>query len=70
MSCLYKGKLSIFPIYITSPYNAFFYFLKDQVYKDTELGIITNVSLGRLIKAIFANIHKMNGACAFLLDTS
>ena len=42
----------------------FFYFLEEQVHKDTKLGIITNVGKRRLVKAIFANIHKMSDACA------
>ena len=42
----------------------FFYFLEGQVHKDTKLGIITNVSKSRLVKGIFANIHKMSDACA------
>ena len=55
--------MSIVPEYIPSPY-IFFYFLEGQVNKDTMLGIITNVGKSGLIKAIFANIHKMSYACA------
>ena len=63
MSCLYKGK----NIYCPSVYTFsihFFYFLEGQVNKDTKLGIITNVGKSGLVKAIFANIHKMSDACA------
>ena len=42
----------------------FFYFLEGQVHKDTKLGIITNVGKSRLVKATFANIHRMSDACA------
>ena len=42
----------------------FFYFLEGQVHKDTKLGIINNVGKSRLVKAIFANIHKMSDTCA------
>ena len=55
--------MSIVPVYIPSPY-IFFYFLEGQVNKDTKLGITTNVGKGGLIKAIFANIHKMSDAFA------
>ena len=41
----------------------FFYFLESQVYKDSKLGIITNVGRRRLLKIIFTNIHKMSDAC-------
>ena len=34
------------------------------MHKDTKLGIITNAGKSRLIKVIFADIHKMSDACA------
>ena len=40
------------------------YFLEEQVHKDSKLGIMTIVGKSRLVKVIFANIHKMSGACA------
>ena len=55
--------MSIVPVYIPSPYSVFFYFLEGQVQKDTNLGIINNVGKSRLVKSIFANIHKMSDAC-------
>ena len=63
MSCLYKGKNVYCPIAYTFSTH-FFYFLEGQVNKDTKLGIITNVGKSGLVKAIFANIHKMSDACA------
>ena len=51
--------MTIVPVYKTSPYNVFF-LLFGRVRK---LGIITNVGKSRLVKAIFANIHKMSDAC-------
>ena len=56
--------MSIVPVYIPSPYNVFFYFLEEQVHKDTKLGIIINVGKSRLVKAVFVNIQKMSDACA------
>ena len=56
--------MSIFTVYIPSPYNGFLYFLEGQVHKDNKLGIMTNVDKNRLVKVIFTNIHKISGACA------
>ena len=56
--------MSIAPVYVPSPYNAFLYFLEGKVHKDSELGIMTNVGKSRLVKVIFTNIHKISGACA------
>ena len=42
----------------------FFYFLKGQVHKENELGIMTNVDKSRLVKVIFTNIQKTSDACA------
>ena len=56
--------MSIFTVYIPSPYNGFLYFLEGQVHKDNKLGIMTNVDKSRLVKVIFTNIHKISGACA------
>ena len=50
-------------LYIPSPYHVFLYFLEGQVDKDNKLGIMTNVGKSRLVKFIFTNIHKINGAC-------
>ena len=46
----------------------FIYFFVGQVHKDKKFGIITNVGKSRLIKAIFANIHKMSDASASSFD--
>ena len=56
--------MSIVPAYITSPYNVFLYFLKEQMYKDSNLEIMTNLDKSRLVKVIFTNIHKISDACA------
>ena len=56
--------MSIVPLYISSPYNIFLYFLEGQVHKDSKLGIMTNVGKSRLVKVIFTNIHKISDACA------
>ena len=56
--------MSIVPVYIPSPYNAFLYFLEGQVYQDSKLGIMTNMGKSRLAKVIFTNIHKISDACA------
>ena len=40
----------------------FLYFLKGQVHKENELGIMTNVDKSRLVKVIFTNIHKISDA--------
>ena len=50
-----KGKMSIDPVYIPSPY-VFVYFLKGQVHEDSKLEIITNVGESRLLKVITTNI--------------
>ena len=42
----------------------FFYFLEGQVHKDNKLGIITNVGKSGLVKATFANFHKISDSCA------
>ena len=55
--------MSIVPLYISSPYNIFLYFLEGQVHKDSKLGIMTNVGKNRLVKVIFTNIHKISDAC-------
>ena len=56
--------MSIFTVYIPSPYNVFLYFLEEQVHKYNKLRIITNVGKSRLVKAIFTNIHKISDTCA------
>ena len=56
--------MSVVPVYIPSPYNAFLYFLEEKVNKDIQLGIMTNVGKNRLAKAIFTNIHKISDVCA------
>ena len=56
--------MSVFPVYIPSPYNVFLYFLEGQVNKNSKLGITTNVGKNRLVKFIFTNIHKMSDSCA------
>ena len=56
--------MSVVPVYIPSPYNAFLYFLEEKVNKDIKLGIMTNVGKNRLAKAIFTNIHKISDVCA------
>ena len=56
--------MSIVPVSIPSLYNVFLYFLEGQVYKDSKLGIMTNVSKSRLAKVIFSTIHKTSDAYA------
>ena len=56
--------MSIVPVDIPSPYNAFFSFLEGQVHKDTKLEIMTTMAKSRLAKVIFINIHKISDACA------
>ena len=68
MSCLYKGENVYCPSLIPSPYNAFLYFLKGQVHKDSKLGIMTNVGKNRLVNVIFTNAHKITDACANSFD--
>ena len=51
-------------VYIPFPYNVFVYSLEGQMHKDNKLGIMTNVGRRRLVKVIFANIHKISDACA------
>ena len=55
--------MSVFTVYIPSPYNIFLYFLKGQVHKDNKLGIVTNVGKSRLVKVIFTNIHEISDTC-------
>ena len=54
----------IVPVSIPSQYKVFLCFLEGQVYKDSKLGIMTNVGKSRLVKVIFLNIHKISDACA------
>ena len=56
--------MSIAPAYIPYPYNLSLYFLEGQVYKDSKLGVMTNMGKSRLAKVIFTNIHKISDACA------
>ena len=56
--------MSIVTVYISSPYNAFLYFLEGQVHNSNKLGIMTNVDKSRLVKVILTHIHKINDACA------
>ena len=56
-----KKKMSIAPVYMPSPYNAFLYSLEGQVHKD---GVMTNVHKSRLVKVIFTNIHNTSDPCA------
>ena len=60
--------MSIFPVYIPSPYNVFLYSLERQVQKDSKLGIITNMGKSRLAKVIFTNVHKINDTCVNSFD--
>ena len=55
--------MSIVPLYISSPYNIFLYFLEGQVHKGSKLGIMTNMGKSRLAKVILTNIHKISDAC-------
>ena len=56
--------MSVFTVYIHSPYNVFLYFLEGLVHKDNTLGIMTNVDKSRLVKVIFRNINKISDACS------
>ena len=56
--------MPIVPVYITSPYNVFLYFLEGQVHKDSKLEVITNVGKNRIAKVIFTNVYKISYACA------
>ena len=56
--------MSVVTVYIPSPYNAFLYYLKGQVHKDNQLGIMNNVGKSRLVKVIFKIIHNISDACA------
>ena len=60
--------MSIVPGCIPSPYNVFLYFLEEQVYKDSKLGIMSDMGKSRLAKVIFTNIHKISDACANSFD--
>ena len=51
--------MTILPVYIPSPYNAFLYFLEGHMHKDSKVGIKS-----RLVKVIFTNIHKISDAYA------
>ena len=64
MSCLKKANISIFAVYIPSPYYFLFYFLQGLAHKDTKLGVITNVGKSRLVKSSLQNTHKMSDAWA------
>ena len=55
--------MSIFTVYIPSPYNVFLYFLEGQVHIYNKLRIITNVGKSRLVNTIFTNIHKISDTC-------
>ena len=56
--------MPIVTVYIPSPYNVFFYFLEEQVHKDSNFGIMTYVGKSRLVKVIFTNIRKISDAYA------
>ena len=56
--------MSIVPVSTPSSYNVFLYFLEEQKYEDSKLGIMINVGKCRLVKVIFSNIHKISDACA------
>ena len=60
--------MPIVPVYITSPYNVFLYFLEGQVHKDSKLEVITNVGKNRIAKVIFTNVYKISYACANNFD--
>ena len=68
MWAVYIKEVSIIPLYITSSYNDFVYFLEPQVHKNSKLGIMTNVSKSRLVKVTLTNTHKMSDACANSFD--
>ena len=55
--------MSIVPVSTPSSYNVFLYFLEEQKYEDSKLGIMINVGKCRLVKVIFSNIHKVSDAC-------
>ena len=56
--------MSIAPVYISSTYNAFLYFLERQVHKDSKIRIMPNIGKNSLVKVTFTNIHKISDACA------
>ena len=60
--------MSIVPVSTPSSYNVFLYFLEEQKYEDSKLGIMINVGKCRLVKVIFSNIHKISDACVNILN--
>ena len=60
--------MSIVPVSTPSSYNIFLYFLEEQKYEDSKLGIMINVGKCRLVKVIFSNIHKISDACVNILN--
>ena len=60
--------MSIVPVYISSPYSVFLYFLEGRLHENNKLGSMTNVGKNRLTNIIFTSIHKISDACANSFD--
>ena len=68
VSCPYKIKKCLLSQSLYLLHTMFFFFGRTSAYKDSKLGIMTNMGKSRLAKVIFNNIHKINDSCANSFD--